>query len=53
MTDESTAPTTRDRAADPVLSARGMRARLARSMGHRGPQSGNPVLEPLFNAVRG
>jgi guanosine-3',5'-bis(diphosphate) 3'-pyrophosphohydrolase len=37
-------------ATDPVPSARSMRARLAR-MGTRS-QPGNPVLEPLFRAVR-
>src|SRR6188768_3432815 len=38
------------RAPDSVAPARGMRARLAR-MGSK-TQTGNPVLEPLFNAVR-
>ncbi len=39
-----------ERAPESVTSARGMRARLAR-MGTRS-QTGNPVLEPLFRAVR-
>lgn len=39
-----------ERAPESVTSARGMRARLAR-MGTRS-QPGNPVLEPLFRAVR-
>ncbi len=41
---------TAERAPESVTSARGMRARLAR-MGTRS-QPGNPVLEPLFRAVR-
>jgi guanosine-3',5'-bis(diphosphate) 3'-pyrophosphohydrolase len=52
MTEERTASAARERAAETPTSARGMRARLARSMGSRSTQSGNPVLEPLFNAVR-
>ena len=58
MTEERTGPPTRVRApeATPAAgdqqppSARSMRSRLAR-MGTRA-QSGNPVLEPLFRAVR-
>ena len=62
MTEESTAPLSRERAPESVsdssgasgdstvVAGRGMRARLAR-MGTRGP-GGNPVLEPLFRAVR-
>ena len=43
----------RERQPDPVLSARGMRARFARSMGPRSNAPGaNPVLDSLFNAVR-
>ncbi len=40
-----------ERAPESVTSARGMRARLAR-MGTRTSSPGNPVLEPLFRAVR-
>ena len=55
MTEERTAPPARDRAPETSSdqappTARSMRARLAR-MGTR-PQVGNPVLEPLFRAVR-
>ena len=39
-----------ERVAEPVLTPRGMRARIAR-IGTKS-QPGNPVLEPLFNAVR-
>ena len=45
MTEEQT-----ETATEPVQSARSMRSRLAR-MGTRS-QPGNPVLEPLFRAVR-
>ena len=65
MTEERTAPPARGRASAPKPEAprpdapadgagaagRGMRARLAR-MGTRGGPGGNPVLEPLFRAVR-
>ncbi len=58
MTEERTGPPTRVRAPEASSagsdqqppSARSMRARLAR-MGTRAP-TGNPVLEPLFRAVR-
>ncbi len=56
MTEERTAPPTRERAPETASSdasppsTRSMRARLAR-MGTRSP-SANPVLEPLFRAVR-
>ncbi len=43
-------PTAPERVTEPVLSARGVRARIAR-IGTKS-QTGNPVLEPLFNAVR-
>ncbi len=55
MTEDQSAPTAveetpAERAPESVTSARSMRARLAR-MGARS-QPGNPVLEPLFRAVR-
>ncbi len=57
MTEDRAAPPRQERAAprpgdrgEGPPSARGMRARLAR-VGTR-PQSGNPVLEPLFRVVR-
>jgi GTP pyrophosphokinase len=54
VTDESVAPPTRERGErapeSSAPSSRSMRARLAR-MGTRN-QPGNPVLEPLFRAVR-
>src|SRR5215211_6198789 len=49
MAEETAAPAA-VRTPEAVPPARGMRARLAR-MGSR-TQTGNPVLEPLFNAVR-
>jgi guanosine-3',5'-bis(diphosphate) 3'-pyrophosphohydrolase len=49
-TQERSADAVRERAPDVATSARGMRARLAR-IGTKS-QPGNPVLEPLFNAVR-
>ncbi len=48
--EELPAEAVRERAPEVATSARGMRARLAR-MGTKS-QPGNPVLEPLFNAVR-
>ena len=48
--EELAAEAVRERAPEVATSARGMRARLAR-MGTKS-QPGNPVLEPLFNAVR-
>ena len=55
MTEESTVPETRESPPEPATEStpaggRGMRARLAR-MGTRS-QASNPVLEPLFRAVR-
>jgi guanosine-3',5'-bis(diphosphate) 3'-pyrophosphohydrolase len=50
VTEESPTPAVRERAPEVALSGRGMRARLAR-IGTKS-QPGNPVLEPLFNAVR-
>ena len=51
MTEETaTTPVVRERAPEVAASGRGMRARLAR-IGTKS-QPGNPVLEPLFNAVR-
>ncbi len=55
MTEDQSAPTvveetSAERAPESVTSARSMRSRLAR-MGTRS-QPGNPVLEPLFRAVR-
>ena len=51
MSTESESPAARTRLPDAGLTGRGMRARLAR-IGTRGQAQGNPVLEPLFNAVR-
>jgi guanosine-3',5'-bis(diphosphate) 3'-pyrophosphohydrolase len=50
MAEETTTPVPRERSADVPVSPRSMRARLAR-IGAKAP-SGNPVLEPLFRAVR-
>lgn len=50
MAEDITTPVPRERSADVPVSARSMRARLAR-IGAKAP-SGNPVLEPLFRAVR-
>jgi GTP diphosphokinase / guanosine-3',5'-bis(diphosphate) 3'-diphosphatase len=50
VTEDSLPPVVRERAPEVALSGRGMRARLAR-IGTKS-QPGNPVLEPLFNAVR-
>lgn len=50
MAEETTTPAPRERSADVPVSARSMRARLAR-IGAKAP-TGNPVLEPLFRAVR-
>jgi GTP diphosphokinase / guanosine-3',5'-bis(diphosphate) 3'-diphosphatase len=50
MTEDQAEPTTPERVSEPVLAPRGMRARIAR-IGTKS-QPGNPVLEPLFNAVR-
>jgi guanosine-3',5'-bis(diphosphate) 3'-pyrophosphohydrolase len=55
VTEERTVPETRETAPEPAAEStpaggRGMRARLAR-MGTRS-QASNPVLEPLFRAVR-
>jgi guanosine-3',5'-bis(diphosphate) 3'-pyrophosphohydrolase len=50
MAEDITTPVSRERSADVPVSARSMRARLAR-IGAKAP-SGNPVLEPLFRAVR-
>jgi GTP pyrophosphokinase len=50
MTEDIAPPPPRERVSEPVLTTRGMRARIAR-IGTR-TQAGNPVLEPLFNAVR-
>lgn len=50
MAEETTTPVPRERSADVPVSARSMRARLAR-IGAKTP-TGNPVLEPLFRAVR-
>ncbi|GAB3784384.1 GTP pyrophosphokinase [Nocardioides ungokensis] len=50
MTEDRAAQPTRERVPDSPGSTRSMRARLAR-MG-RSNQPGNPVLEPLFRAVR-
>ena len=50
MTEETATPVVRERAPEVAASGRGMRARLAR-IGTKS-QPGNPVLEPLFNAVR-
>lgn len=50
MTEDRAAQPTRERAPENPGSTRSMRARLAR-MG-RSSQTGNPVLEPLFRAVR-
>lgn len=50
MAEETTTPVPRERSADVPVSARSMRARLAR-IGAKAP-TGNPVLEPLFRAVR-
>src|SRR5688572_9389053 len=50
MAEEITTPVPRERSADVPVSPRSMRARLAR-IGAKAP-SGNPVLEPLFRAVR-
>ncbi len=50
MTEDRAAQPTRERAPESPGSTRSMRARLAR-MG-RSNQPGNPVLEPLFRAVR-
>ncbi|MCB0909482.1 MAG: bifunctional (p)ppGpp synthetase/guanosine-3',5'-bis(diphosphate) 3'-pyrophosphohydrolase, partial [Nocardioidaceae bacterium] len=47
--DEAPAPA-RERVLEPVLAPRGIRGRIAR-IGTKA-QPGNPVLEPLFNAVR-
>lgn len=53
MSEEKSTPATKERSSDALLSARGMRARLARSMGPRSStQTANPVLEPLFKSVR-
>ncbi len=43
-------PPVRERVLEPVLAPRGIRSRIAR-IGTKA-QVGNPVLEPLFNAVR-
>ncbi len=50
MTEDRATPVVRERAPEVVATGRGMRARLAR-IGTKS-QPGNPVLEPLFNAVR-
>jgi guanosine-3',5'-bis(diphosphate) 3'-pyrophosphohydrolase len=50
MAEETTTPVPRERSADVPVSARSMRARLAR-IGAKAP-TGNPVIEPLFRAVR-
>lgn len=50
MAEETTTPVPRERSVDVPVSPRSMRARLAR-IGAKAP-SGNPVLEPLFRAVR-
>lgn len=50
MTEETAEATPAERAPESVTSARSMRSRLAR-MGSRN-QPANPVLEPLFRAVR-
>ena len=50
MTEDRAAQPTRERVPEGPGSTRSMRARLAR-MG-RSNQPGNPVLEPLFRAVR-
>ena len=50
MTEEPAVETPRERVSEPVLTPRGMRARIAR-IGTRA-QDNNPVLDPLFNAVR-
>ncbi len=51
MTEESAQAPEQERASEVPVSARSMRARLAR-IGTRTSQAGNPVLEPLFRAVR-
>jgi GTP diphosphokinase / guanosine-3',5'-bis(diphosphate) 3'-diphosphatase len=50
MAEEIRTPVPRERSADVPVSARSMRARLAR-IGAKAP-TGNPVLEPLFRAVK-
>ncbi len=50
MAEEITTPVPQERSADVPVSARSMRARLAR-IGAKAP-TGNPVLEPLFRSVR-
>jgi guanosine-3',5'-bis(diphosphate) 3'-pyrophosphohydrolase len=50
MTEEPAVETPRERVSEPVLTPRGMRARIAR-IGTRSPDR-NPVLDSLFNAVR-
>ncbi len=50
MTEEPAVETPQERVSEPVLTPRGMRARIAR-IGTRGPDR-NPVLDSLFNAVR-
>ena len=50
MTEDEAPTPTRERVLEPVLAPRGIRGRIAR-IGTKA-QPGNPVLEPLFNAVR-
>ncbi|WP_371302302.1 bifunctional (p)ppGpp synthetase/guanosine-3',5'-bis(diphosphate) 3'-pyrophosphohydrolase [Nocardioides sp.] len=50
MTEDPAVESPRQRVSEPVLTPRGMRARIAR-IGTRS-QDRNPVLDPLFNAVR-
>ncbi|MFT3871603.1 MAG: bifunctional (p)ppGpp synthetase/guanosine-3',5'-bis(diphosphate) 3'-pyrophosphohydrolase [Nocardioides sp.] len=50
MAEEKVPPPVRERVLEPVLAPRGIRSRIAR-IGTKA-QVGNPVLEPLFNAVR-
>jgi GTP pyrophosphokinase len=50
MAEDEAPPPARERVLEPVLAPRGIRGRIAR-IGTKA-QPGNPVLEPLFNAVR-
>ena len=50
MAEEKAPPPARERVLEPVIAPRGIRGRIAR-IGTKA-QPGNPVLEPLFNALR-
>src|SRR5688572_23580358 len=50
MAEDTSTPVAQERASEVPVSARSMRARLAR-IGAKAP-TGNPVLEPLFRSVR-